>query len=666
MQTNNKRLLTGAELAWIIIAITFVVIPHTTRIPVWVSLMYFILLSWKLITLHFGWPLANKFQALFRIGVSLLAFACLFGIYISFHRIVGRDPGVALLVVLAAFKILEARFERDGYILICVGFILTITNFFYDESIPIALFMIAATILLTSCFIILNDRNKTFSIKKNLKLSSSLLALSLPVMLILFVFFPRVSGPLWKMPQDAHSAKTGITDRMSPGSISKLSRSNALAFRVEFYDQIPGAENMYWRGPVLTRTDGRTWTRDLSLIKPYEFDASVNSGKTDYQITMEATNKPWLYGLDTVIKSEMGVISHDAQLVTKKVHRRIRYMATSSIALKRFESNEKVLEKSLQLPETHHPKARAMVESWKQQGLNDNQIIEQAMDMFSEQEFYYTLQPPLLNNDTVDEFLFETRQGFCEHYASAFVVLMRAAGIPARVVTGYQGATKNPLGNHFNIFQRDAHAWAEVYLVDNGWTRIDPTTAVAPQRIIQGIEESVADYSSGGILAFDKNSLTYNLMRNIRNSWDTINYRWNLWVLGYNDEHQLKILKRLGIEDFSWGALFSLITALFIGLVLSLALIGLFLFRNHFNRDDPALYWYQLFCKKLSKIGIQRSLQEGPVDFCNRVEKDLVDMEPNVREITEQYIDVRYKSDLSNLQHFKKLVQQFKPKLINS
>lgn len=665
MLPDHKRPLELTELIWIAVAITIIVLPHSLRIPAWVSVMYAFLLTWRMTGALLGWPLAHRNTNLFRIGISLLAFGCLAGIFLSFHRLVGRDPGVALLVVLAAFKLLEARTERDANVLICVAYILIITNFFYSESIPIAVFMMFATILLTGCFINMNDRKRSLSLSNNIKLASALLALSIPVMVILFMFFPRVAGPLWKMPQDAHSAKTGITDRMSPGSISQLSRSNELAFRVEFEDDIPEAKDMYWRGPVLTITDGRTWTRDQSLIKPFEFNLEADNQTYRYQITLEATNKPWLYSLDTVVTSEMGIISYDAQLVTKKVVRRTRYNATSSVDLNIRETDDVFLNKALILPDGYHPRTRALALEWREQGQGDERIIETALRMFSKQEFYYTLQPPLLSNDNVDQFLFDTRQGFCEHYASAFVILMRAAGIPARVVTGYQGATANPISNHYNVYQRDAHAWAEVYLDDRGWVRFDPTSAVAPERVIDDIEEAISDIGSSGLLNLDEGSLTYRMMRNLRNSWDMMNYRWSLWVLGYDDERQLQLLKRLGIDEFGWQTLFSLLTALFLGLCLTLILIGLFLFRNRFQHADQAQRWYTVFCNKLAKLGYQRYAHEGPADFSERIASVNKNIATAIQEITQHYIEVRYASNINELRNLKKLVRDFNPKFTN-
>ncbi len=665
LNTDSKRLLDSYELFWIAVSVVFVVTPHILRVPIWISITFFTLMIWRLTGSIFSWSLPKKNHWWFRIAVSLLAFACLFGIFISYHNIVGRDPGVALLVVLASFKLLEARTERDAYILICVGYILIITNFFFDESIFIAIFMLIATTILTSCFIVLNDRNRNLSTKKTLQLSSSLLLFSIPVMIVLFVFFPRVAGPLWKMPQDTHSAKTGISDKMSPGSISRLSQSNALAFRIEFLDGIPSNENLYWRGPVLWHTDGRTWSRDQAIAKSKMVNDLKSEKITNYYITLEATNKPWLYALDTVVKSNSGIITQDAQLITSKpILKRKRYRASSSTQLSIVETNEEMLNKALQLPEKSHPKTKALANSWIETGLSKKQIINRALSIFSEQAFYYTLQPPLLNQDPVDEFLFDTKQGFCEHYASAFVVLMRAAGIPARIVTGYQGATKNPMGNHYNVYQRDAHAWAEVYFSEQGWIRIDPTSAVAPERVMQGIEETFPDALNDGLFTFDENSLTNNLLRRFRYSWDMVNYRWNTWVLSYNDERQLQLLNQLGIKEFNLNALITLIGGLFLGLIITLMFIALFLFRSSLSHADAASKYYYLFCQKISKLGFTKLNNEGPHDFSERIKKQLPELSNVLDEITLLYTNIRYNSDETNLSLLKQKVKQFNPNSI--
>ncbi len=661
MTKEKQRVLNLNLLIWLAVSLTLVVLPHTLRIPGWISVMYVALLTWRFTSLLLRWPLANRNKNLFRVGISLLALGTLFGIYISYNSIIGRDPGVALLVVLAGFKILEAQTERDAYVLICLGYILIITNFFYSESIPIALFMTLATLVLTSCFVTLNDQNNSLSKRKIFKLAGSILILSIPIMLVLFVFFPRISGPLWRMPQDAYSAKTGISDHMSPGSISQLLRSDALAFRVEFDGASPTAEKLYWRGPVLWHSDGYTWTRNNTMLEPAKSSAiKPNADLIKYHITLEASNKNWLFGLEMIRSSSLGSISHDAQLISQKIRQRIRYSASSSFTHKLFETDPEVLNKALQLEPGFHPRARALAESWKQKNMERQQIIDTVLAMFSEQAFYYTLQPPLLNVDPVDQFLFDSKQGFCEHYASAFVVLMRAAGIPARIVTGYQGASYNPLGNYFNVYQRDAHAWAEVYLDKQGWTRVDPTAAVSPARILQGIENALPELISRPIF-LDENSLPYTLMQNLRNSWDTVNYRWNLWVIGYGPKRQTEFMKRLGIDQFEWRGLITMLVTGFIGIGIFLLIAALILFRHSFKISEPVVKLYNKFCKKMAGVGYPRFAHEGPADFCQRICINNPSLKPTVTEVTETYISIRYASDLSQLKQLERLIRAFKP-----
>ncbi len=662
MKMNQAaRRLNSIELYWLAVAMSLVILPHAVRLPGWIPVMYFLLLLWRLIGPVLNWPLPNREQKLLHWCQNILALFCLLGIYASYHSIVGRDPGVALLVLLSGFKLLESELERDFYILVCLGYIMVTTNFLYTQSIPVALFMALVTLILTASFITVNDHNKKFSIKNKLKLAGLILLYAIPLMLVLFVFFPRISGPLWRMPQDANTGKTGISDTMSPGSISQLLQSDELAFRVQFTDTPPPASQMYWRGPVLWFTDGRQWRRNLSLLKTKQKINFQKEGKTTaYNITIEPTDQHWLYGLEMAIKSTRGDITGDMQIIIKdKINHRVRYEMESMPVYKLFEKVPENLENALQLEPGMHPKTLALAQQWRQQNLDNRQIIDSALTLFSDEEFYYTLQPPLLRGDAVDDFLFQSKRGFCEHYASSFVVLMRAAGIPARVITGYQGASYNPVGDYYNVYQRDAHAWAEVYLEEKGWLRVDPTAAVSPERILEGIENALPEIAPNLIFNTDS-SLAYALLQNLRDSWDAINYQWNLWVLGYSPKRQMDFLNKLGLAKFGYDWQ-TLTVGLFVILSTMMVLFGLLLLRPNGKSNDPARNLYDAFCKKMARIGVERHAYEGPMDFYQRVGSEKTILKKAVLEITECYVAVRYASDQEQLTRLKQLIHSFKP-----
>ncbi|RKZ67291.1 MAG: DUF3488 domain-containing protein, partial [Gammaproteobacteria bacterium] len=420
------------------------------------------------------------------------------GIYVHFGTIVGRSAGVSLLVLLAGFKVLEINHHRDFYVSCFLGYFLVVTNFLFTQTIGTAVYMACTIFVMTLSLVSFNDTQKKLSIRASGKITATLLLQSIPVMLVLFLLFPRISGPLWGMPDDTHSGLTGIDDEMSPGSISQLIQSNKVAFRVDFKNTRPVPSQLYWRGPVLLHTDGKTWSRGES-----EHHAAISletlSDPVDYTVTLEPHNRKWLYALEMPghspeLDSAQSWMSSDFQLLTRNpVKRRIRYDMTSYPKYRITGLHKNELQTALQLPKRQHGKTKALMHEWQNEGLSEDQIIDRALKLFNEDNFYYTLTPSLLQKDRVDEFLFETKQGFCEHYASAFVVMMRAAGIPARVVLGYQGGEYNPVGDYLVVHQRNAHAWTEVWKQGQGWSRIDPTAAVSPLRIIEGIESALPD-----------------------------------------------------------------------------------------------------------------------------------------------------------------------------
>ena len=278
--------------------------------------------------------------------------------------------------------------------------------------------------------------------------------------------------------------------------------------------------------------------------------------------------------------------------------------------------------------------------------------------MFNEEEFYYTLTPPLLLQDSVDEFLFQTRQGFCEHYAAAFAILMRAANIPTRIVTGYQGGTINPIDNYMVIRQRDAHAWTEVWLGTRGWVRVDPTSAVAPARIMEGIDSALPDSLITIPLGLQNNAIARDIWRRVRNTFDAFNNRWNLWVLGYNTKRQHMLLNRIGFGELDWQGL---TLWLFLAVTLILLAISFLLFKQKTIDTDKARALYDKFCLRMTRLGIKRYAHEGPLDFANRAVLKRMDLAGKIQEITDLYAIVRYGGEKDSLGLLKQCVEAFKP-----
>ena len=639
---------------WLFAGISLAVLPHSLRIPLWITLGFFLLCLWKLL---FEGPM-RRLRFLGRPAKLSIAVLIISGTLITYGTLVGRDAGIALLILLIGMKFLETGNQRDYYITSYIGMFLLLTNFLYSQSIPAALYMFVVVLVFVGTLIAENDADDCLPTRTRIVIAGTLLLQALPLMLVLFVLFPRLPGPLWGLPRDAHAGRSGIDDEMEPGSISRLILSDEIAFRVEFAGPIPAQKFLYWRGPVLWQTDGVKWFPDKP--RPFTAELAVAGESFAYTVTLEPTDQSWLYGLELPIQPPDGSVFADDLLIKTPapIRTRRRYSMSSYTDFKIIDRSAAVLTTARQLPAGYHGRAVALGQSWREQGMSERQIVNMALRLFNEQEFYYTTTPPPLLQDTVDQFLFETRQGFCEHYAVAFTVLMRAAGIPARIITGYQGGTVNPFDGYLVVRQRDAHAWAEVWLQDSGWTRVDPTAAVAPARILGGMENALPEGLIEIPLGLRNNETARTIWLRLRDSVDAVNNRWNQWILSYDVRQQRQLLGHLGLSDFN---LRSLGIALVLALLVVFAGVYLWLFRRSAGHQDAARTLYDLFCGKLAKLGIYRAANEGPVDFAARARFRRRDLTGEINSITQLYIDVRYGDRMEHLDSLKRQVRSFKP-----
>lgn len=605
--------------------------PHADHLPLWISALCAMLLGWRAYLARNRLPLPQRWLLLTLTLVST------FGILLEFHTLFGREAGVALLILLGTLKQLELRTRRDAGLVIYLACFIIITNFFYSQSIPTALFMLVTLLVIVASWLQL--QTGTLALRPRLRIAALLLAQAVPLMLVLFVLFPRVQGPLWGMPNDAY-ARSGLDDKMTPGSLGKLALSDEVAFRVVFHGQPPRRDRMYWRGPVLTEYDGRTWTpgRSARVNRP-QFDRL--GMPTDYTVTLEPHNKRWLFALEMPTRISIPAqMRYDFQLRRQKpVTARLRYDVHSELGYRaNAEENPFQLRRALHLPPGLDPRAHALAERWRSQYGNDNMAIANAaLRYFSQQGFQYTLEPPALpGSNNIDDFLFGSKQGFCEHYAAAFTFLMRAAGIPARVVTGYQGGDYNDLGGYYIVRQSDAHAWSEIWLPQRGWLRIDPTAATAPARIERGLAASVPDAAALPFMV--RNPPQW--LRNLQLNWDALANQWNQWVLGYDNEQQFALLTRLGMEDISWR---KMALEMLAGVAVLVGLFALLMLRRLRTRiADPAFALYLQFCRKLAKAGVQRAEHEGPQDFAARAAAGLPAAAAAIEGITARYVALRY------------------------
>lgn len=645
---------------WLALGIALASFPHWQRLPLWIPVSHIMLLTARLYIPYQLPSLWSQQKNTINIIRLVLMVAGVAGVYGSFGSLAGRDVGVALLVLLAGFKIFESNSKRDFYISTYLGYFLIITNFFYTQTIPTATYMMFVIIIMTAGLIYFNDTEQQLTLLERFKLSATLLIQAVPILLVLFILFPRINGPLWGMPKDAFTSITGISDEMSPGSISELVQSNEVAFRVTFEDEIPEQSTLYWRGPVLWQTDGRKWT--LGHDKSDRLPSSIEyTGEAiHYDVTIEPSNKKWLFGLEMVSKlPDKTYYTNDYQLKTRQsiiTRQAFKLTSYSSFHINKDEYFD--LPRGLELPENTHPKTRELASKLRDEFKEPTLIVQAAIEWLRKQGFIYTLTPPLISGDMVDEFLFNTRQGFCGHYAAAFTVIMRAAGVPARVITGYQGGEVNPVGNYLIVRQHDAHAWTEVWLENQGWVRIDPTSIISPVRVNEGMNTAMPDAIIDIPLGLDKNATAFRLWQKVRNTVDMVNYQWAQWVLGYGPERQKLFLQHLGIDAIDWKGL---TVYLFILLGIIVAAIAVVIFKKTPKTGEPARKYYDIFCKKMAKAGLARKSYEGPVDFAQRVSATRQDLKNETQNITNLYVLIRYCSDNKKLLQLKAAIKSFTP-----
>ena len=615
------------EFALLLAGLLIVAAPHALNAPWWLILLTVTLFVWRAAGVWNHSLLPSRWMLVVIVALGTA------GIWLEFRAIFGRLPGVMLLFMFSGLKLLESRDQRDAAAVVFLTWFLAITNFLFTQSIPTALGMCVA--VATSIAALVTCAAPRRAPRANLRTAALLLGQAIPAALVLFLLFPRIQGPLWGLPQDSYAGVTGLSDTMAPGSLSQLSLSDAIAFRVEFKAQTPQRRALYWRGPVLMDFDGRTWR--LGYPSFAELEPPATGKRVEYTVLLEQHNRNWLFALERAASvPENARHLEDGQLISLvPVRTRLRYEMVSAIeAEPRPGELRRVLERARRLPQGFNPRARALAESWRADAASDTEVLTRAIQHFRRERLQYTLDPPLLGRDSVDEFLYVSRQGFCEHFSSAFVFLMRAAGVPARVVTGYQGGDTNPVDGTYTVRQSDAHAWTEVYIGGTGWVRVDPTALSVPGRVDAGLARAVAAGDTLPLLL--RPELEW--LRTLRYNWEAMAHQWNLLVLGYNPDRQRELLSFFGIKDADWLDLASSLLA-FLGVFV----LGLFAWMlRHMVRPDPVQIAWNEFCGKLGAKGVARSPHEGPRDYSERAARDLPAAGAPIRSIAELYIALRY------------------------
>lgn len=649
-----------SALIWLLVAISGVYFPLQQHLPIWTSVVFMVVISWRWL-MHLGrLPMLNVMGKVIVVCVAIAA------VVISAKGKFHLESATAFILVACLLKVLEIKNQRDGYILIFISFFLLAVNFLYDQGILTTLYSIFVVWLLLSALVGLHQlTSEDTSLKKSAsnagKISAQVLLLSLPLMLVLFVLFPRF-GPLWALSLESGKAKTGLSEQMSPGDIAELSNSDELVFRAEFMGERPEVNQLYWRALVLDEYQQQggqaLWTASGLFNNaswfPSGWKPEEGEGVFDYRITQEANDKTWLFGLRGVAAMEIGIgMTDDDRIVTRKKNRKRKsYLArsfpTMKIAAK--ELSGLVEKQSLQTGNDDspqdNPKARQLAQQIYLQQVTDRQRMEAMLQYYYQQEFSYTLRPQRMLNNDIDQFLFSNRAGFCAHYASSFAFVMRVMNIPSRIVTGYQGGEVNPSTGHITVRQYDAHAWVEVWLEGEGWVSVDPTGQVAPDRISRGLRDAVGNEeflveANFSLLKFSH--LPW--MNDLRFKIDEINYQWHQTVLNFNKQKQSEQLKKWFGNDALKKSLYWLVGSL-IFVLFTMAII--LLWKRKATPRTPLQKSLALLDKRLARIQLQRNSNEGLADYSVRLQSAFPQEKDSIRRLFEQLQNQYYQPQDEN------------------
>ncbi|MBA4502062.1 transglutaminase family protein [Marinobacterium marinum] len=538
------RQISRTAVVWQLLAVMLVVLPHVQWLPLWVPALVVLAIGSRLM-IHSGrWSFPHWSVK------ALLVIASSGGLILSFNHQAGPETMVALLVVGLALKLLEVYHRRDALVVLFVSLFVAATAFLFSESVWIAGYILLTTVLVLAALNSIQQSSSARRFRDNLKSAGRLLLPAIPFMLVLFFLFPRLE-PFWSVTIDSGQAKTGLSDELSPGDVSKLAQSDELAFRATFEGEVPLPAQRYWRSLVLSEFDGRRWTRpsheQRQVLRPEQLQPLVSAQR--YEVIMEASGRPWLVALDQPLRAGQGTLMTPVRtlVMDRPLERRRQYPVESVLQyrqqplLTRQEARH-----YLQLPAGGNPDSRALAQRLLTQADGNTDGVITLLQAYFNKTFVYTLEPGRLGRDSVDQFLFETREGYCEHFASATAFVLRSAGIPSRIVTGYQGGEWNPYEGYLQVRQYDAHAWVEYWQPEAGWQRLDPTAAVAPERIRTSAQDYFSTnegFSSAGM------GLGIDWLRDLRQRYDAFNYSWHRWVLNYQGQQVQLLDDWLGGED---------------------------------------------------------------------------------------------------------------------
>ena len=596
---------------FLLAVIAWVLLPQTQHLPWWCISLAAGVLAWRAYLALAMRPLPS---AWWRLGLLALAIAATL---LTHKTLLGRDAGVTMLAVLLTLKTLELRARRDAFVVFFLGFFCMLANFFYSQSLLTAASMLLGLLGLLTVLVNAHMPVGKPPLLAAAKTAGWMALLGAPIMIVLFLLFPRLA-PLWGVPSDAVVGRSGLSAKMQVGNIASLALDDSVAMRIKFEGKPPPQSDLYFRGPVLSSFDGREWLpARADVFSRFNVTASlvVSGAPINYEVTMEPSSKPWLMVMDAALQSPaltgyQTTMQSDLQwMLNRPATDLLRFKAqsypsfqhgpkTASVALREF----------VELPPGFNPRTLALANDIRRDArytqAGTGPLVAVAMDKLRTGGYTYTLEPGVYGQNTADEFWFDKKEGFCEHIASSFVILMRALDVPARIVTGYQGGEQNSVDGFWTIRQSDAHAWAEVWYEGRGWVRVDPTSAVSPGRT-GAFQRLVAPQN---VVGQALTNLSPGFSLQLRATWEAINNGWNQWVLNYTQGRQLSLLKDIGFTSPSWEDL----SYVLIGIIVVVSLIGAVWGLWERTQHDPWLRLLGKARKQLAKAGIASTAATSP------------------------------------------------------
>jgi len=624
---------TFEQLLWVTACLGLALLASMSTLPLWIVAVVGMVAGIRLVLAARG---SDAPPRAIRLIIAAVAIGLLF---LQFHTFNGLSAGSALLSLIAGLKVLETRTRRDLYVVPMIIYFLCLAAILQSESFWLLAYLVGVCWLTTAALMRVSRVSRVGEWRGSVRHAGRILAQALPLALALWLFFPRLGSPLWQTPNAANQATSGLSDTMSPGDITDLGLSDDIAFRVHFNGDPPPRTERYYRGPVLHDFDGHTWSRtDAGALAAPPL---VFKGKPyQYTVSLEPNQHSWLFALDWPSQWDAAsdVLTNDYMLMqATPVSTPTDIVATSYT---HSEAAQPITigmrQRDTRLSRNHNPRTLELAAKMRSEHSDDLDYIHAVLDMFHEQPFYYTLNPPRLADDSVDGFLFDTKRGYCGHYASAFAVLMRAAGIPTRVVTGYQGGTYNRFANYWILRQSDAHAWDEVWIEGSGWLRIDPTGSIAAERVEAGLND-LATQGAADTSRWEQRSTWF---KDVRLRLDALRVMWRDRILRFSQTSQEKLLARMHIPEPDGQKV-----ALVLAACLILAMVWL---TWQVRRDltprtrDPVSRAYERLCRRLAAIGLPRSPYEGAEAYAARVAAARPDLAATVGALCRRYSQLRY------------------------